>query len=99
MSILQLEEERRQQEIQNQLHSDLFSDLNEKINYHREIQTLQVLEQRPVFVRLRKHDMLPSDATLQRFHNRTCNGYRIVTAIKGEDGTPGVLFTLHKRTS
>lgn len=98
MNIMQLEEERRQEIVQSVVYDSLLRGLALKIKYHHspEVRTPQVLLQKPVFVRLLKHDTPPSDKTLSSLLGKDVKGYRVIAAVRDESLTPGVSFTLCK---
>lgn len=102
-NIMQLEEKRRQEIVQNLIYDNLLMGLHRKIEYHYDpkIQTPQVLVQGPVFIGLLKHDDSPTDATLDRFLGKVVGkrGHRVAAATRCENNTPGVNFTLHKPQS
>lgn len=98
MNVIQLDDERRRQLVQDRLRSDLLDDLNGKIEYHHELKNQRVLTQSPVFVRLREHTVEPDAEMLEKLKNYKANrGYRVIVAMSGEDNTPGVHFTLQRQ--
>jgi|GEM_PF-4847275 len=99
MNVVQLEEERRKQLVQGQLYSDLLDDLKRTIGYRHDNHATRTLTDKPVFVGLRKHAILPADETLKRLYGNVIHGYRIVAAVRGEFNVPGVYFTLHRSQS